>query len=124
MTRKRTAPRYIVSRYNGGDTFDRSTHPENYSRPAIYYGEVISFADREWALWFAERADRFVFGNTLFPEIVTDDFVTADSRCSIDTLSNIFALVLEDERCQRLAAECVKNKLSPEAYEARISDLF
>lgn len=124
MTARKPSPRTIVSRYNGADTFDRTTHPEQYPRPAIHRGEVLSFADREWAIWFAERRGWFVFGNSLFPEIATDDFTNVDTRCSIDTLASVFALVLEEERCQRLAAECVKNKLSPKDYEAKIPSLF
>lgn len=64
------------------------------------------------------------FRQLVVPEIATDDFTNVDTRCSIDTLASVFALVLEEERCQRLAAECVKNKLSPKDYEAKIPGLF
>lgn len=117
MNRK-PQPRYIVSPYNAAEAYDRLTHPERFSKPAIYFGELLSFADPSWAQWYAERRGWFVFGNYMFeqPELIDAPIINIDGRCSKDTVAQVFSTVIDDEGCQKLVATCIVEKMSPESY--------
>lgn len=118
MRRKPTTIRYLVSPYNAGETFDRLAHPENYDKPALYFGELLSFADERWAVWYAERRGWFVFGNYMFDQPDFDfEVINIDRRCSKDTIAQVFSSILSDSECQQAAADCILKKLSPEDYE-------
>lgn len=114
-------PRYIVSPYPAAETFERLAHPNKFSYPPFYYGELLSFASVEWAVWFAERRGWFVFSDYMIcqPEIHAE-VIRVDRRCSRQTIALIFSSVVSDTENQLLLGECVRAGKMPQDYEALI----
>lgn len=121
--RRRKVPRYIVSPYSAAETFERLAHPGKFAYPQFYYGELLSFACVEWAVWFAERRGWFVFSDYMIsqPEIcVRAEMIRVDRRCSTDTIALVFSSVVSDPDNQRLLGECVRAGKTPQEYEESV----
>lgn len=122
MKRQRTLIRYIVSRYDAGETYDRLTHPQLFTYPPFYEGEILSFLDSEWAIWYATKRDWYVFLNTVIekPGIVYNP-IRVDKRLSRESIKTVFATVVSDPTHLEVLADCFANGLSPREYEYKIT---